>query len=407
MIDVREVSDNGYVYRVHFTADGHPEAEGDGPGLTQICRLIQQRNEAALSSGRQHVRGWAIVLRGDFHFDLAHPWILNAGRVDIRGLEARFFARGEAPARQTGVRLEPGQLEAVLPEGRAGDILRDPRTGEQVPIRHDRGTHYELGWRWPGESAEVDLCDGCVLELGGSMVTFRDVLPIYGPHRRENRRNPSTAVRTPGWDLEDGVSTRNWDHVGDYPHMHVGHDGGKNGVRFTGGGSMSGVGIRAASRRHAEGHPVRGAAFCLLANTVRTSFRETMHFNFRQYIVRGGHSIEIQLAGEGAAQQVWAPEGIAYLHGYGNMNHWNNPLVARDLPVFDLGEAIGNRITHADLEFPFAFFQWGQGNERSVFVRARGNPVHLHARGTLRNFAGTLFDVPEGSRIDADALWIE
>ena len=240
-----------------------------------------------------------------------------------------------------------------------------------------------------------------MVTLQGEAVSFPEVIPIYCQDRwdRGQRHTPVSVVETAGWDLEDGFYTQNFDHPGDYAHVNssLSPRGGTNGCIYTGGSSISHAAIAAHGQLLTEGQPIGGAAYLLMANTVKTAFRVQMQTAFRQYLLVGGHKMgPLEMSAEGCPQLIWAPTGVSHLYAHAPMNHQNSPSVPRDLPLIDLGHATGNKITHFILDLPFVFFQWGH-QDREAFIHATGNPVYGQVRANLRNFQGRAVDVPIGS----------
>jgi hypothetical protein len=288
-----------------------------------------------------------------------------------------------------------------------GDILVDPVSHHQVPIRSVHADRFDLAWPWTGPETDGALISqGVLVRLAGERVSFsRSVCQVYdvGASRwKKGRDVPVTVIRTPGFDLEDGFTTRNFEHPGDYHHANVSlsSGGGTNGVRYTGGVRQSHAVVSEHGRMLQDGYPPEGigAGFLLLANTVQIQPRQLMNAASRCFIMVGGHRVELEGICEGPLQMVWAPGGAASLSLAGAMNHQNST-APRDLPWIDLGERRGANRTSADITFPFIFFQWGRTPDREVLIRAKGDPVRLSVRGSVKNLAAVA-DVPDGSMLD-------
>ncbi len=404
-----ECGSDGYIYRVLFDASVHPAPHGQR--LTRLCSAVQKHNEALLSSGRRHMRGWETELRGDVEIEYAEPWDLEASMVSIHGLHCRIFAKGPVPTLPLGA-IDTGQIEVVHAYAAAanpGDILYDPATGAQAPVEHTDGERITLAFPWPGvQTSDGILCRGRVVRLRGEGTTFPYPVSVYCTDRwsKDQRAYPVTAISHDGWDGEDGFITRNFDHPGDYNHanVHMKEDlhGAINGVRLTGGCEVAGKTVQKHGELLEQGLHVGGAAVLGIANTMKTEWRIQMNTAFRAYLLTGGHKMgPLEMAFEGPGQMLWAPTGVASCYLHSPMNHQNCPTVPRDMPWIDLGKRPADKVpTHLFLDAPFMFFQWGR-MDRTIFCHADADstPVYVTARGHVNNFNGTLWDLPKGSVI--------
>jgi hypothetical protein len=394
------------------TEDCYPSC---GLRLTEFTDAVDYYIEQKLACGRRHCPGWTLVLRGRIRIDFASPWEMRADRVRIDCHGANLEAGGQVPTVSLGVGLQPGQQEVPVSASQLvalglhpGDIVVSS-TGHQAPIRAVHADRISLARPWGGPAQPtLTISTGRVIRLDAESVSFVDACPVYeawGARWSKGQRFlPVTVVETPGWDLEDGFHVTGFTHPGDYHHANTSSSsaGGTNGVRYTGGVEVPGSIVLEHAALLRDGYPADGfgAAFLLMANTVdMRGMRRQMNSAFRCFEVYGGHKIELSGVCEGPAQALWAPQGVASLIYDGQMNHMNQPSVPRDFPPFDLGNRPTNP-SHVIIRTPLLLFQWGQGQERRALVRARGKPVHLWFDGSLRNFEGDPFDLPDGSKIN-------
>jgi hypothetical protein len=153
-----------------------------------------------------------------------------------------------------------------------------------------------------------------------------------------------------------------------------------------------------------QGYPPEGigAAWLLLANTVRFQPRQLMNFATRCFIPVAGHRIELEGICEGPLQMIWAPKGVSSLLFTGAMNHQDAD-APPELPWIDLGyRPLRRKPTAAQLRFPHILLRPG----RRVLVRARGKPIYLHLEGSVRGVERIL-DVPDGSFVSGNVACLD